>query len=82
MATTEHSLEALRTATTENAQVLGMSADLGAVAPGRFADLVMLGGNPLANIRELRNVKRVMKDGRLFTEESLLQRPVAAARNR
>jgi imidazolonepropionase-like amidohydrolase len=60
----------------ENAQALGMGASLGAVAPGYFADLVMLGGNPLVNIRELRNVKRVMKDGVLFTEEALIRGPV------
>ncbi|MDA1080326.1 MAG: amidohydrolase family protein [Gemmatimonadetes bacterium] len=67
-------LEALRTATTENARALGMSGDLGAIAPGRLADLVMLGGNPLADIRELRRVQRVMKDGALYTADGLLRR--------
>lgn len=75
-------LEALRTATTENAMAIGMSADLGAVTPGHFADLVMLGGNPLANIRELRDVKQVMKDGQVYTEASLLQRPATESRGR
>jgi imidazolonepropionase-like amidohydrolase len=69
-------LEALRSATTANAAALGMSAELGAVAPGRFADLVMLDGNPLANIRDLRKVRRVMKDGELFTAERLLRGPL------
>jgi imidazolonepropionase-like amidohydrolase len=43
------------------------------VAPGYFADLVMLGGNPLADVRRLRDVKRVMKDGVLYTEEGLIR---------
>ena len=67
-------LQALRTATTENARALGMSADLGAVAPGRLADMVMLGGNPLAEIRALRNVKRVVKDGAGFNERGVMAR--------
>ena len=67
-------LEAMRTVTTENAKAIGMSADLGAVAPGYLADLVMLGGNPLADIRELRKLKRVMKDGTLYTAEGLRRR--------
>jgi len=76
-------LEALKSATTVNAQAIGMGADLGSIAPGRFADLVMLDGNPLANIRDLRKVKQVMKDGELYTSEALLRgpaRPGAAAR--
>ncbi len=75
-------LEALRTATTENARAIGMGTSLGAVAPGFFADLVMLGGNPLANIRELRDVKRVMKGGVLFTEEALIRGQVRASPGR
>jgi imidazolonepropionase-like amidohydrolase len=67
-------LEALKSVTSSNAQAIGMGADLGAIAPGRFADLVMLDGNPLANIRDLRKVKRVMKDGELYTAERLLRR--------
>lgn len=68
-------LEALRTATVENARAIGMPSDLGAVAPGYFADLTMLGANPLANIRALRDVRQVMKDGALHTREDLLRGP-------
>jgi Tol biopolymer transport system component/imidazolonepropionase-like amidohydrolase len=71
-------LEALRSATSANAQALGMGADLGAIAPGRFADLVMLDGNPLANIRDLRKVRRVMKDGELYLAEALVRGPARA----
>ena len=66
-------LEALRSATSVNAAALGMGSELGAIAPGYFADLVLLDGNPLAGIRNLRKVKRVMKDGELFTAEALLR---------
>jgi hypothetical protein len=36
----------------------------------------MVDGNPLANIRDMRRVKRVVKDGELFDEAALLRRPV------
>ena len=68
-------LQALRTATTNSAAALGLAADLGAIAPGRLADLVVLDGNPLANIRDLRKVKAVVKDGEAFTEAELLKKP-------
>jgi imidazolonepropionase-like amidohydrolase len=54
----------LRTATTNAAELLGKEKDLGAVAPGYFADLVAVEGNPLADIDVvLKNVKWVMKSG-------------------
>ena len=75
-------VEALKTATSVNAAALGMGADLGAIAPGRFADLVMLDGNPLVNIRDLRKVKQVMKDGELYGLDALLRRPAASGGRR
>jgi imidazolonepropionase-like amidohydrolase len=68
-------LQALQSATTVNARALGMENDLGAIAPGRLADLVILDGNPLTNIRDLRRVRSVVKDGGVYTLESLLKRP-------
>jgi imidazolonepropionase-like amidohydrolase len=56
--------QALRTATANAAELLGKEKDLGAVAPGYFADLVAVEGNPLADIDVvLKNVKWVMKSG-------------------
>lgn len=56
--------QALRTATSNAAELLGKEKDLGAVAPGYFADLVAVEGDPLANINVvLNNVKWVMKAG-------------------
>jgi imidazolonepropionase-like amidohydrolase len=56
--------QALRTATTNAAELLGKEKELGAVAPGYLADLVAVEGDPLADIKvALNNVKWVMKDG-------------------
>jgi imidazolonepropionase-like amidohydrolase len=56
--------QALRTATANGAELLGKAKELGAVAPGYFADLVAVEGDPLADINVvLNNVKWVMKDG-------------------
>jgi len=57
-----------------SAAALGLAADLGTIAPGRLADLVVLDGNPLSNIRDLRKVKAVVKDGEAFTEAELLKK--------
>jgi len=56
--------QALRTATTNAAALLGMDKDLGAVAPGYFADLVAVDGDPTSDINVVFNkVKWVMKGG-------------------
>jgi imidazolonepropionase-like amidohydrolase len=56
--------QALRTATVNAAALLGKENELGAVAPGYFADLVAVEGDPLADINvALNNVKWVMKGG-------------------
>ena len=56
--------QALRTATSNAAELLGKEKELGAVAPGYLADLVAVEGDPLADINVvLNNVKWVMKDG-------------------
>ena len=67
-------VEVLRTATTVSAEALGAGADLGSIEPGKLADLVVIDGNPLANIRDLRRVKRVVKDGQVFELDALLRR--------
>ncbi len=53
----------LRAVTSNAAEMLGWQDRVGAVEPGRFADLVAVGGDPLADITELERVCFVMKDG-------------------
>ena len=65
--------EVLRTATTVPAEAMGVGADLGSIEPGKLADLVAIDGNPLANIKDLRRVKRVMKDGDVYDLDALLR---------
>jgi imidazolonepropionase-like amidohydrolase len=56
--------QALRTATANAAELLGKEKELGAVAPGYFADLVAVEGDPTIDINVmLNNVKWVMKAG-------------------
>jgi len=55
--------EAIRAATTTNAEILGLSGRLGRIAPGYLADLIAVTGDPIADVTRLRNVSFVMKDG-------------------
>jgi imidazolonepropionase-like amidohydrolase len=62
--------EALQTATTNAAALLGMSGQLGAIAPGYFADLVAVEGDPLSDIKVvIDNVRWVMKDGQVVIDK-------------
>jgi imidazolonepropionase-like amidohydrolase len=56
-------LQALQAATVNAAKALGREGDVGAIAVGRYADLIAVDGDPLANIRELESVDAVIKGG-------------------
>jgi imidazolonepropionase-like amidohydrolase len=56
-------MQAIQSATIRAAELLGREADLGSIAPGRFADLVAVNGDPIDNIRLLETVDHVMKGG-------------------
>jgi len=62
-------IEAIRTATTTAAELLGWSDRIGSVEPGKFADIVAVSGDPLADITELEHVRFVMKDGVVYRNE-------------
>jgi imidazolonepropionase-like amidohydrolase len=63
--------QALRTATTNAAALLGKEKELGAVAPGYFADLVAVESDPLADINvAINNVRWVMKAGAVVTDKT------------
>jgi imidazolonepropionase-like amidohydrolase len=59
-------IEAIRAATAVPARVMGLAADSGTIAPGLRADLIVVDGNPLARISDIRNVTLVSANGRLF----------------
>ncbi len=59
-------LEALRCATINGARYLGMDHQIGSVEEGKLADLILIDGNPLDNIRETENVTHTMINGRLY----------------
>jgi len=56
-------MEAIQAATRNAAQALGREKDIGAIAIGRFADMIAVDGDPLANIRALEDVDVVIKGG-------------------
>jgi imidazolonepropionase-like amidohydrolase len=56
-------IEAIRAATSNAAQALGRTGDVGAIAVGRYGDIVAVGGDPLANIRLLEHPDAVIKGG-------------------
>jgi imidazolonepropionase-like amidohydrolase len=61
-------MDAILTATRNAADVLGWSDRVGAIAPGRFADIIAVEKDPLADITELERVRFVMKGGVTFKE--------------
>ena len=67
--------EALRSATIWAAEAVGVSKDLGSVEPGKLADLVIVRGDPLANIRDALNVEQVIRNGEVLTIDTLLKQP-------
>jgi imidazolonepropionase-like amidohydrolase len=63
--------QALQTATINAAEALGMEKSLGSIAPGYFADIVAVQGDPLADIQVvLKNVRWVMKGGAVVVDKT------------
>ena len=62
-------MQAIRSATTVAAEMLGWSDRSGTIEPGKLADMVAVSGDPLANIDELLHVKFVMKEGVVYKNE-------------
>ena len=59
-------LEALRSATIRPADMLGMTGQIGVIAPGAYADIIAVNSDPLNNIEALGSVTFVMKDGQVY----------------
>ena len=66
-------LEALRTATYNPAEFINALDSLGTVSRGKLADLVLLGANPLTDIRNTRRISAVIANGRVFDRAALDQ---------
>lgn len=62
-------MEAIQSATSRAATMLEMDGRLGIVAPGAFADIIAVDGDPLQDIKVLQNVQFVMKDGKVFKSD-------------
>ncbi len=65
--------EALRTATTNAAAALGLEGRLGCISPGAAADLVVLEGDPLTDIRNTQKIHSVIRGGRIVDRPALLK---------
>ena len=62
-------MDAIQSATSRAAEMLDSKGDLGVVAPGAYADLIAVAGDPLQDIRELGKVRFVMKNGEVFKDD-------------
>ncbi len=66
-------LQAIRCATMNGANYIGMDDQIGSLEIGKLADLVVMDKNPLENIRNTESIKYVMVNGRLFEAETMNQ---------
>ena len=62
-------VEVIKSATSRAAEMLNMVGEIGVVAPGAYADIIAVNGDPLRDINVLGDVKFVMKDGGVFRNE-------------
>jgi imidazolonepropionase-like amidohydrolase len=58
--------EAIQAATVNAATLIGRDKDVGAIEPGKFADIIAVAGDPLKNVTELEHVAFVMKGGTVY----------------
>jgi imidazolonepropionase-like amidohydrolase len=67
-------MDAIQSATSVAADHMGLSQDVGAVEPGRVADLIAVKGNPLEDLELLRAVPLVMQQGKIIKSDIGLNR--------
>jgi imidazolonepropionase-like amidohydrolase len=61
-------MQAIQAATSSAADLLGHSNEIGSIKAGKYADIIAVPGDPLADIRLLEDVKFVMKDGKIYKQ--------------
>jgi imidazolonepropionase-like amidohydrolase len=64
-------MEAIRSATSRSAEMLEMKGEIGVLAPGAYADIIAVGGDPLKDVGALEHVRFVMHDGAVFKNENV-----------
>jgi imidazolonepropionase-like amidohydrolase len=62
-------MEAIKAATVNAADLLGMTNKVGSISKGKFADIVAVDGDPLSDIKTLQKMAFVMKDGKVYTNQ-------------
>ena len=60
--------EAIKAATVNAADLLGLSTEIGTLEPGKRADIIAVQGDPLSDVTVLKQVRFVMKDGRVIKQ--------------
>jgi len=59
-------MQAIQSATIGNAELFGLKSEIGSISIGKSADIIAVGGDPIADVKELESVDFVMKSGRVF----------------
>jgi imidazolonepropionase-like amidohydrolase len=62
-------IDVLRSATSVNADVFRISNDVGRIQTGLYADILVVQGDPSSAIRDIRNIRLVMKNGIIYVRE-------------
>lgn len=62
-------IEAIRAATTNASELMGWPDKVGSIEPGKYADVIAVSGDPIADVGELEHVKFVMKGGAIIKNE-------------
>ena len=61
-------MQAIQSATTGAADLIGRDNNAGSLEPGKWADLIAVKGDPLQDVRVLENVAFVMKEGKVYED--------------
>ena len=69
-----------RAMTIDNARVMGLDDEIGTIEPGKRANLLLLGADPLKNVKAYDAIETVFLNGRTITRETLSARQAHAAR--